>query len=412
MIRSLLLACVLALFAPPGASAAGAGTEPPQQVLVLLEMPARHFRPDGHYAAGYANAPGRSARRRVAAALARSYGLRMATDWPMPAIGLDCYVMDVPAPLRPAEVASRLENEAGVAWAQPMNFFHPLGHEDPLFEQQAVARQWKLAELHRAADGRGVRVAVIDSAVQADHPDLSQQFEARLNLVSGRADTAELHGTAVAGIIAARADNQAGIVGIAPRARILALRACWQSSPAETLCTSLSLAMALSAAMERDAHIINLSLGGPPDRLIQRLVESGLARGIAVVAAMNGSAADGGFPASMPGVIAVTDIAAPRIHRAVMAPGTDVLTTLPGSRWGMVSGASYAAAHVSGLLALIVDARSRASVSSGSGRAPVIADLVAGEAGQIDACASLARAAPSCGCTCPSGAAMGSVARH
>jgi subtilisin family serine protease len=413
MIRALLLAYLMAWFSLP-AGAAVAGVEAPQQVLVLLNMPAPHFRPDGFYSGGYARTAGRAARRRTAATLARSHGLRMATDWPMPALGLDCYVMDVPAPLRPIDVAGQLASEPGVAWAQVMNVFRPLGHDDPLFEQQPAAREWHLAELHQSATGRGVRVAVIDSGVQADHPDLSGQVAARLNLVANRPDTAELHGTAVAGIIAARADNHVGITGVAPLARVLALRACWQASPAETLCTSLSLALALSAAIEREAAIINLSLGGPPDRLIQRLIESALARDIAVVAAINRLAPDGGFPADLPGVIAVADRPSPQARRSVAAPGTDILTTLPGSRWGMVSGASYAAAHVSGLLALMLDARSRDASFPGRARARALlaADLVSGADGRIDACASLAQSSLSCSCTCGSAPAIDPIARH
>lgn len=177
------------------------------------------------------------------------------------------------------------------------------------------------------------------------------------------------------------------------------------------MCTSLSLARALNAAVERDADIINLSLGGPPDRLVQRLIESALARGIVVVAATDRRAADGGFPAALPGVIAVADELPLPSARVVSAPGTDVLTTLPGSRWGTVSGASYAAAHVSGLLALVIEARAHGA-SAGRARPPVFADLVAGGDGGIDACATLARASGSCSCNCASVPPIDSVARH
>src|SRR4030095_2032241 len=114
----------------------------------------------------------------------------------------------------------------------------------------------------------------------------------------------ENHGTAVAGVIAARADNHLGIAGVAPRARVLALRSCWQQSGSETSCTTLGLALALSAAIERDAQIINLSLGGPADRLVHRLIDAALARRIAVVVAVDRSAERGGFPAGLAGVVA------------------------------------------------------------------------------------------------------------
>jgi subtilisin family serine protease len=413
MIKSLILALVVACSALPVAGAAEPGAESPRQVLVLLNMPAPHFRPDGNYSGGYAEAAGRSARKRVAAALARSHGLQVVTDWPMPALGLDCYVMDVPPQMQPSDVASRLTSEPGVAWAQVMNIFQPLGRDEVAGGRPTAGRQWPLTELHQSVTGRGVRIAVIDSSIQADHPGLSEQVAARLNLVANRPDTAELHGTAVAGIIAARSDSHIGIVGVAPLARILALRACWQATSADTLCTSLSLALALSAALENNADIINLSLGGPPDRLIQRLIESALARGIPVVAAMDRAVANGGFPAALPGVISVADAPSPKSPGAVAAPGTDVLTTLPGSRWGVVSGSSYAAAHVSGLVALIIDARSRNTSMSGRLPAPMATDLVADPDGRIDACATLARASVGCGCSCGSARrSADSIARH
>ncbi len=417
--RALILACLIALLAPSAGGATDAASEPSisagegsAQVLVFLKVLPSHFRPGGNYASGYSDAVGRSARRRIAEALARAHGLRMATDWPIPTLGVDCYVMDVPAPLRSREVADELAREPQVSWAQVMNIFRPLGHDDPLYNLQPAARLWHLDELHATASGRGVLVAVIDSGVQADHPDLAEQVAVRLNFVADRPDASENHGTAVAGIIVARADNHVGIAGVAPQARLLALRACWQASPAETLCTSLSVARALSAAIERGAQIINLSLGGPSDQVVQRLIESAQARGIVIVAAINRLAPSGGFPADLPGVIGVADAAPPFARLgAVIAPGTDIPTTLPGSRWATVSGASYAAAHVSGLLALMLDARVRGG-SAGAAVHPVGMDLVSDSAGWVNACASLAHVASACVCKCGPAPAIESIARH
>ena len=384
---------------------------PPQQVLVLLNLPVAHFRADGNYSGGYANTAGSAARRRLAQSLARAHGLTLASDWPMPVIGLDCYVMEVPATQAPDAIAAQLGRDPRVAWAQPMNLFRPLGHDDPLFGLQPAAREWQLDELHAAATGRNVRVAAIDSGVQLDHPDLNGQVALSMNLIGDEPSVAENHGTAVAGIIASRADNQVGIAGIAPQASLLALRACWQAAET-TLCNTLSLARALQSAIEQGAQIINLSLSGPPDRLIRRLVEAALNRGIGVVAAVNRSAPSGGFPAGIDGVVAVTDkasVAGPA--GALVAPGTDIPTTLPGARWATVSGASYAAAHVSGLLALMVDAQTR----GGKARTAIAADLVRRADGRVDACASLARAGAACACACDAAsrtAPIAPIARH
>ena len=406
----LLLAvpAVLAVEPKPAEPTEAGGT---QRVLVLLDMPAPHFRPDANYAGGYADAAARSARRRTVNALASAYGLRLVTDWPLPALGVDCYVLDVPASQSPDAVAERLSREPRVAWAQPMNVFKPQGqvtHDDPLFSLQPAAREWRLAQLHAAATGRGVRVAVIDSGVQRDHPDLAGQFALNANFVADHPEAAELHGTAVAGIVAARADNRVGIVGIAPHAELLALRGCWQSAGADTLCTSLSLALALHKAIERGAQVINLSLGGPADRLVQRLIESAQARGAVVVAAADRQQPRGGFPAGLANVVAVVDDDGPASPTAILAPGTDVPTTLPGSRWATVTGSSYAAAHVSGLLALVLELQSRAG---GSAANP--ADSLALRADRrVDACASLSRASQRCLCDCEQAAAAGSMGRH
>jgi subtilisin family serine protease len=398
-------ACLACAFGAAAAESSGvpAPADPEQQILVLLNLPPPHFRPDGNYASGYSDAAGGSTRRRVAAALARSNGLSLAADWPLPILGVDCYVMAVPPPRHADDVAALLARDPRVAWAEPMNVYRSLGHDDPLFGLQPAAGEWHLGEMHAAATGRDVRVAVIDSGVQLDHPDLAGQVAQSANFVADRPYRAEIHGTAVAGIIAARADNHAGIVGVAPEARLLALRSCWQAAPADTLCTTLSLALGLHTAIERGAQVINMSLSGPPDRLLRELVDAALQRGISVVAAADRAATGGGFPAGIGGVVAVVDEsggAAP--PGMVAAPGTDVPASLPDSRWAMVSGASYAAAQVSGLLALMLDAQSRA----GGPQAAVAAQLVRRSDGRLDACASLIRAGATAACSGATAAEM------
>ncbi|HWI10690.1 MAG TPA: S8 family serine peptidase, partial [Burkholderiaceae bacterium] len=273
----------------------------------------------------------------------------------------------------------------------------------------------QLAALHETATGRQVRVAVIDSAVERTHPDLLRQVELSEDFVAGRAVPAEAHGTAVAGIIAAQADNGIGIAGVAPQARVLALRACWQQAAESTLCSSLSLAQALQFAITHDAQVINLSLSGPPDQLLARLLEVALGRGIAVVAAFDRDAAGGGFPAAHRGVVAVAvaDAASgPAPAAAVIAPGRDVPTTATGARWALVSGSSYAAAHVSGLLALLREARDQRGATATSVASVAARDLVLLPDGRIDACASLSRVAGLCSCDCTAASAGPTVARQ
>jgi subtilisin family serine protease len=363
-----------------------------RQLLVLMQQPPAHFRPDAGYGGGWDDAAARKARRRVAEGIAREHGLQLESAWSMDHLGLDCYLMTAPPGVAVEPLVQKLSADRRIAWAQPVRRYQAQGGGDPLFALQPAATAWHLAGLRHEATGRGVRVAVIDSRVDAAHPDLAGQVERQADFVDGPA-VPESHGTAVAGIIAARADDGVGMAGIAPQARLLALRACHERGGA-TLCSSLGLALALHDAIAHDAQVINLSLSGPPDRLLQRLLDAALDQGCTVVAAADEAAADGGFPASHPGVVAVAMQPVPGRDRA-LAPGRDVMATLPGGRWQPLSGASYAAAEVSGLFALL---RQQGAPAAGRQAGAALARTPTGE---IDACASLARAAGRCRCDCP-----------
>jgi subtilisin family serine protease len=303
--------------------------------------------------------------------------------------------MTVPASQMPEQAIEALAHDPLVEWSQPVHQYRAQGAagepNDPLFRVQPAARDWRLAELHRIATGRGVRVAVIDSKIEADHPDLKGQVQFTQDFVDGHPVQSEQHGTGVAGIIAAVSDNNLGVSGIAPNARLMALRACWQADASATVCDTLSLAKGLHYAIDHQAQVINLSLSGPQDLLLGKLIDVATARGIAVVGAFDGSQADGGFPASHVGVVAVSDGSTSVPPGVFVAPGRDVPTTQPGGRWYLVNGSSYAAAHVSGLLALV---REHARPPQG---ALSLVTLRPGGGG-IDACATLARTARPCGC--------------
>jgi hypothetical protein len=373
-----------------------------RQVLVMLRLPPQHFRPDSAYGGGYTGDASRVARRRLALQLADAHGLKLVNAWPMPAIGVDCFVMEEAGGAPLARALAALARDPRVLWAQPLNLYEGMDGGDPLLRVQPASRDWNLAAVHRASTGRQVAIAVIDSGIDAGHPDLQGQVTARENFVDAHPDAPEAHGTAVAGIIAARAGNGVGIAGIAPDARLMALRACWERSGAPVRCNSFTLGRALNHALTHKARIINLSLAGPPDRLLQSLLDAALARDIAVVAALDPRRADGGFPASHPGVIAVAQAGtAVAPAGALRAPGLDVPTCVPGARWGLVSGSSYAAAHVTGLVALLVQLRPGATPSQLRSQLGEGAALHPEQAGSISACAALERAAGACVCLCP-----------
>jgi len=397
------LSALLAIFALIGVAAVvpahgqdRAAAAEDRQILVMLDLAPPHFRPGGSYAGSYGDARSSTARLRIARKIARKNRLELVDSWPMPLLGVDCFVMQVPAGMSVDAAVERVSLSPRVAWSQPLHQYRARGaavdrQPDPLFKAQPAASAWRLADLHRVSTGRGVKVAIIDSKVETNHPDLSGQFATRKDFVSRRPTAPELHGTGVAGVIGAKAHNGVGIAGIAPHARLMALRACWQTgkgSSDPTLCNSLSLARALQYAIENGADVINLSLSGPPDLLLQKLIAIALKRRTSVVAAYDPNLPEGGFPASQAGVIAVVDQSLQsRPSRLYGAPGRSVPTTQPGGKWYLVSGNSYAAAHVSGLIALVREEHGD----------DTSAEAIARSAnGRVDACATLLRTSTAC----------------
>ena len=162
-------------------------------------------------------------------------------------------------------------------------------------------------------------------------------------------------------------------------------------------------------------QVINLSLGGPHDRLLERLLDVVIGHGIIVVSAIDVRAADGGFPAGHPGVLPVASAdASSTLDGALRAPGRDVPTTTVGRGWGFVSGASYAAASVSGVVALLLERQPGMSVAEvrrgltgfkASGGGP-------GQPAIVDACAALTRTTTVCVCGCPVAGHAVSAAAH
>ncbi|WP_066588725.1 S8 family peptidase [Sphingomonas pruni] len=403
-LRLCLALCGLATLAvgTPAYAQERSAADAHRQILVMLKMAPPHYRPGAAYSGSYGDGAAMAARRRLAAGIARRNRLKLVDGWPMPLIGVDCYVMRVPDGMAMDAAIAQVSKDSAVAWSQPLQTYQARGSpvgaapNDPLFRAQPAAMAWRLADLHRIATGRNVSIAIIDSKIDVAHPDLAGQFTANLDFVANsdldrRSASGEAHGTGVAGIVGAKAGNGIGIAGIAPDARMMALRACWQTAAGPTLCNSLSLARALQFAIEHKAEVINLSLAGPADPLLARLIDLAVARNLSVVAAFDPSLPQGGFPASMPGVVAVADESLRSLPaRVYIAPGRDVPTTQPGGKWYLVNGSSYAVAHVTGLIALMRQAGGRAT--------HITLDRMA--SGAIDACASLVGTSPGCDCSC------------
>lgn len=342
--------------------------------------------------------------RNVARELGNLHGVALQASWFMASLGEQCLVLEAPLGKSPAEVASRIAHHPRLSGAAAVGRFRVLasGAGDPYSHLQRFAERIRLAPAHRLATGRGVTVAVVDTGLELEHPELAGRVVRASDFVGhGGGFTSDVHGTAVAGVLAARADNGVGIAGVAPEAELWALKACWQEPPTArtAVCDGYTLAQALDAAIVAGARVINLSLAGEPDALVERLVRQALARGAVVVAAAEGDPPE--FPASIDGVLAVhawseegpirTD-APPLPGSALVAPGSDILTTVPRGGFDFLSGSSFAAAQASGVAALVLEVRPEMKPAEIGALLRDTAAAAPGGARLLDACAAVVRA--------------------
>jgi subtilisin family serine protease len=224
--------------------------------------------------------------------------------------------------------------------------------------QYAVAKL-RLPQAHALSHGGNVTVAVIDSGIDANHPELADTIAGSFDAL-GSKEGPHVHGTGIAGAIV----SHARLIGSAPAARILAIRAFGVTKGgAES--TSFVILKSLDYAAGHGAQVINMSFAGPKDTLVERGIAAASRKGIVLVAASGnaGPKSPPLYPAASPGVIAVSatdayDRLFPASNRgshiAVAAPGVDVFLPAPGGKYQMTSGTSFSAAYVSGLAALMV----------------------------------------------------------
>jgi subtilisin family serine protease len=169
----------------------------------------------------------------------------------------------------------------------------------------------------------------------------------------------------MAGAIVARSR----LTGVAPAAKVIAVRAFGTTAFGITTGASYDLARALDRAATEGARVINLSFAGPNDPLLARAILALQDKGLVTIAAAGNAGPKSAplFPASDPNVIAVTATdtddkvfsgANRGAHIAVAAPGVDILVPGPRGAYEMTTGTSVAAAHVSGLAALLISRQS------------------------------------------------------
>ncbi|MEA1831030.1 S8 family serine peptidase [Methylobacterium durans] len=260
-------------------------------------------------------------------------------------------------------VVAALARDRQVETAQANHAYSLVGAAPTFASVQYAAAKLRLDEAHRAATGRDVAVAVIDSGVDEAHPALQGAVAERYDAL-GKAGPPHPHGTAIAGILGARAQ----LASAAPEARLLAVRAFSGETASGAQGTTLHILRGIDWAARARARVVNMSFAGPRDAALARFLAAGTRGGTVYVAAAGNAGPDAPalYPAADPNVIAVTATdaedrlfpAANRgAHVCVAAPGVEVLVAAPAGAYGFSSGTSMAAAQVSGIVALMLQAR-------------------------------------------------------
>lgn len=230
-------------------------------------------------------------------------------------------------------------------------------------DNQYVVGKLHLLDAHRLALGNDVLVAVIDSRIDVAHPDLRGSIPDadRIDLIRRR-DQPDEHGTGIAGAIVAH-DK---LMGVAPHARILAIRAFGTNAQGSRQATTEDIVTGINRAVEKGARIINMSFAGPYDPALQVALKKAHDKDVILIAAAGNMGPDSPplYPAADENVVAVTAVddhdrllpeAVRGPHIALAAPGVDVLEIAPHASYNFTSGTSIAAAHVSGVVALMLE---------------------------------------------------------
>jgi hypothetical protein len=227
--------------------------------------------------------------------------------------------------------------------------------------EQYAANKLKLAEVHKIATGKDVVVAVIDSQIDNAHPELAKGIAESFDAV-GRADQPHTHGTGMAGAIVA----QDRLMGVAPGARTLAVHAFATGTQQSPQATTQSIIAGLDWALGKGARIINMSFAGPFDPILALAIKKASERGAVLVAAVGnaGPKSPPLYPGADSHVIGVTAIDEhDKLYKganigaqvAIAAPGVDVMVPAPAGAYQLTTGTSVAAAHVSGVAALLLE---------------------------------------------------------
>lgn len=273
-------------------------------------------------------------------------------------------VVEVPKGQNTAEFCQKLADEEGVQYAEPENVYRAaLTPNDPEF-----GKQWGIARIAAptawdVTQGSGVVVAVVDTGVELNHPDLVGRLDTAndydfVNFDSNASDD-NGHGTHVAGTVAANTNNTIGVTGVAGQATVLPVKVLNAKGEGSTS----SVADGIVWAADKGAKVINLSLASPSTSdALNTAVQYAVNKDVVVVAATGNEGGAVSYPARLANVIGVGSTTTSDVRSSFSNFGPEVDVTAPGSgiysttllgTYGAADGTSMAAPHAAGVVALI-----------------------------------------------------------
>ena len=273
------------------------------------------------------------------------------------------------------EVLGQLKRDPRVEWAEPnLRYRAAVVPNDPcLSPEKCEPHQWGPAQVQAPAawdvtkGSSAIRVAVIDGGVDAGHPDLMGKVDFGGDYTGDPADDCDFHGTHVAGTIGAETNNNKGVAGVGWNTRVVDYRVLsWDDIEDDCTGTLSRIAQAIDQAVRDGVKVVNLSLAGPfPSRTILASVSAAVSAGVVVVAAAGNEGQEGNpvqYPAAYPDVVSVaasteSDQTAEKSERGqwidLVAPGEDIVSTVPGNSYASFDGTSMATPHVAAAAALL-----------------------------------------------------------
>ncbi len=306
-----------------------------------------------------------------AAAIAADHGLSILSQWPLRNLNVHCFAIVQPAD----EVLDALQNDERVRWVQPFNSFAMKMNDIDTASSESPVNQFSQQFFNEISQrGNNVNIAVIDTSADTSHPDLIRSRVTQANFAGQRGlQTKEAHGTAVVGLIAAKPASPQGISGFANEANVHLLRGCWQNAVGKRVCNTLTLALAFDAAIDLQPDILNLSLTGPYDKVLDKLLTVLLNKNTLVVAAYDENrTAKKRFPLQQPGVIYAYGIARdiardidgesnhPVAENIFYAPKY-AISLAPMAGYELVSGHSIATPRIAAMAACLISHHPRAT---------------------------------------------------